>query len=964
MAMASEERRRALRDPPAAPRPGTEPAPPIKEPSRRRATTQGRGRSGSVLSTVKEASPDAAVLLETRHLLGGQMIHKRLFNWHDYYPLPDWVGLDTIMDKRGVDRVCSIDFSGLNINSNFVLWGRTLDLLPQLAEVDLSNNNRLYGSINAVTLPKVVKFNISNTRITGTIKELALRLPVVQDLTLDNSGISGSIAHLGSHAPEMRSLSVMNTTVSGRFVALNKRAPHLTHLNLSGSGVTGTLLDVVSIAPNTRFLDLSRSEITVNPNLTQAAHGCSKVEFLNLVQTPTAIEHEDKVAFMAACPALKDLRVSLAMPNTATVAGADGGAGGGLESTMCIDGLDEADWGKAQARLRFFARKTEILNQKNCLLDLQGAGKTDGVGVSGDLREVAHVEVPEPEIQPIRLSSQLQIDNPSDPLDSLLMRLNLLSRYGHKLRADSRSCDLETLLTLTPDELMTLGRDMRMKHPEAVRFRAGVQAAAYALVVGECEKRYHKLVACLVGNSEYQQQPLPNTPGNDVAAFADLLGRLGYETIVTATNCDGAALRSVVKEQLLPAVEPGCLVLFFFAGHGAQLALVEGQDPTNYLVGVDNDVVDPQALADASVAVPQLVEMIQGRLDGQGSCCLLLDTCRDGPHVELCAGKRGLAVPEFSPPLFAVMYSGSTGLVHPEDMAEGQTSTFCRKFIECCEETVDRAPTSIVHVMSKVSELMGNDYRTKGIPPLLLQAYEEKRAKLEQGSAWTSTRSIKGKVGKKVNWHPRVALEHFDGVECDDARLVRSLDLTNSYLRLQLSQIAPLLTSRLTTLVLARNPGVQGDLLWLKDCTSLAVVNVGHTAIGGDISVFARFSNLRELVMPETQAEGDIQTLEGLKELTVLNLRLCKRVTGSVFFLKPLLQMQEVDLRRTSVSGNVDIFRYHRALTKLSLSNTSVSGSVEGLKYCRRLRDVDLRGTEVTGTKDDFARAVPCFTTM
>lgn len=946
-------------DPP--PRSTTAPAPEIRAPPRRQAMEK-RGRSGSVLSVVKEASPDAAVLIEMRNLLGGDAIKRKLFNWQDYYPLIDWNNIDTVLDDKGMDRVRAIRFSGLEITSNFNVWGRTLDLLPFLEEVDISENSRLAGSINGVMLPKVVRLNMTNTSVGGTTKDISARLPMVQYLYADNSQITGAIAHLGKLVADFKEVSIRNTSVTGNFNTLQKLAPQWRLVCISGTQVAGDLRDVVSIAPNAKVLDLSRTGIRTD-SLCGVAHKCVHLEVLDLTLTPSTVAQEDKDAFLQMCPGVHDLKCAVRVPSPVTLA--DSGAEEAGAATMCIDGIDEADWERAQERLRFFTRKAEIQAQKGCLLDLLGAGKTAGVGVSDATMDIEHAEPPPiPEVQPMYLSTQLQLESPSDPLDALLLRLSLFSRYNHRLRADPRSCDFETLLTLTSEEVIMLARDMHMKHAEMLRFTEGVQQAAYNMVAQECDKRYNKLVACVIGNSTYERHPLPETPLNDVAAFVDLLGRLGYETVVQATDCDAGTLRATVEEQLLPAVEPECMVLFYFAGHGIQLAAgEEGEPPANFLVGTANDVTDVAALRDASFPVDDLVQMIQERLQGRGSCCLLLDTCSAGPHVQLSDGKRGLAVPDTAPPGFALMYSASTGLLEAE-ACQGQTSAFCSKFVQCCNESVGRTPTSIVKVMSKVAQLMGTDHLTKGLPPSLVQAYEEARLRRESGKAWTASRGIKGKVGKKVNWHTRVALEQFDGVETDDTRLVQTLDLTNSYLRMDLAKITPILTDSLTTLILSRNPGVQGDIVLLQNCPSLVVVDAGHTKLMGDISVFQNCPNLRELVMPETKVGGDIQTLSGLAGLVKLDLRVCRDVCGSVFFLKPCQALEEVNLRCTGVTGSVDVFRYMRELTKLSLSNTGVGGSVEGLLYCRRLKDVDLRTTQVTGSKDDFARRVPCFTTM
>ncbi|MDP2849161.1 MAG: LecA/PA-IL family lectin [Humidesulfovibrio sp.] len=133
---------------------------------------------------------------------------------------------------------------------------------------------------------------------------------------------------------------------------------------------------------------------------------------------------------------------------------------------------------------------------------------------------------------------------------------------------------------------------------------------------------FGRRTALVIGNGAYPSAPLRN-PVNDARDMASVLRSLGFEVIVR----ENATLRQMedAVDELWKRLRNGGAGLFFFAGHGLQVA------GRNYLVPVD-----------ARLTVEQDVKyrcmdagLVLGRMEnaGNGLNIVILDACRNNPYA-------------------------------------------------------------------------------------------------------------------------------------------------------------------------------------------------------------------------------------------------------------------------------------------------------------------------------------------
>ena len=128
-------------------------------------------------------------------------------------------------------------------------------------------------------------------------------------------------------------------------------------------------------------------------------------------------------------------------------------------------------------------------------------------------------------------------------------------------------------------------------------------------------------LALVIGNSSYQNSPLEN-PVNDATAISKTLADLGFQCqlLTNAKLRDMAAAIHTHGEKLARLKAVG---LFYYAGHGAQLAW------RNYLVPVDASIAKLEDLPQQTLELNSLLLSLKKAANPMN--VIILDACRDNP---------------------------------------------------------------------------------------------------------------------------------------------------------------------------------------------------------------------------------------------------------------------------------------------------------------------------------------------
>ena len=154
-------------------------------------------------------------------------------------------------------------------------------------------------------------------------------------------------------------------------------------------------------------------------------------------------------------------------------------------------------------------------------------------------------------------------------------------------------------------------------------------SAPYAWVWAQSEGTMKLLrapkVALVLGNSKYKEAPLKN-PANDAKAMADALKACGFDVTL---KMDGgkADMAAAVQAYVQTLTARKCIGLFYYAGHGIQLAW------RNYMLPVDADLDTLADIQKQGVEVNSLLEGITKAANPMN--VIILDACRDNPFGNL-----------------------------------------------------------------------------------------------------------------------------------------------------------------------------------------------------------------------------------------------------------------------------------------------------------------------------------------
>lgn len=160
-------------------------------------------------------------------------------------------------------------------------------------------------------------------------------------------------------------------------------------------------------------------------------------------------------------------------------------------------------------------------------------------------------------------------------------------------------------------------------------------------------------VALVVGNSTYKQAPLRN-PANDAKMMGEALKQTGFDVAVKLDAGRGEML-SAIQAYAQELAKKKCVGLFYFAGHGVQLAW------RNYLLPVDAVIDKTEDVQAQAVDVNSLLAGLTQAANPMN--LIILDACRDDPFgPDKRTDQKGLSQMD-APPSTLLAYATSPGNV-------------------------------------------------------------------------------------------------------------------------------------------------------------------------------------------------------------------------------------------------------------------------------------------------------------
>lgn len=150
-----------------------------------------------------------------------------------------------------------------------------------------------------------------------------------------------------------------------------------------------------------------------------------------------------------------------------------------------------------------------------------------------------------------------------------------------------------------------------------------VAALVAATAIAQAEKR----LAMVIGNSAYQHTSTLANPRNDATDIARLLGGLGFEVAVHI-DLGKAGMESKLRD-FSDRINGADVAVFFYAGHGLQVA------GTNYLVPVDARLASENDVERDALSLHDVMRAMEVRAR---SSVVMLDACRNNPLADRLRG--------------------------------------------------------------------------------------------------------------------------------------------------------------------------------------------------------------------------------------------------------------------------------------------------------------------------------------
>ena len=159
-------------------------------------------------------------------------------------------------------------------------------------------------------------------------------------------------------------------------------------------------------------------------------------------------------------------------------------------------------------------------------------------------------------------------------------------------------------------------------------------AYVWALSEGALKLIRTPRIALVIGNSKYQAAAVLTNPANDAKAIADTLKQAGFD-VTTKLDVSRGEMAAAIQAYAQTLAAKKCVGLFYFAGHGLQLAW------RNYLIPVDAAIDTLEDVAKQGIDVGSLIQGITKAANPMN--VIILDACRENPFGKAKIDQKGLS---------------------------------------------------------------------------------------------------------------------------------------------------------------------------------------------------------------------------------------------------------------------------------------------------------------------------------
>jgi Caspase domain len=132
-------------------------------------------------------------------------------------------------------------------------------------------------------------------------------------------------------------------------------------------------------------------------------------------------------------------------------------------------------------------------------------------------------------------------------------------------------------------------------------------------------------LALVIGNSNYQNATKLNNPSNDAHDLALVLRNLGFE-VTEKEDQTSDQIKTLIKEFGARLTEKKGVGLFYFAGHGVQIA------GKNYLIPIEAKNLRESSIEFEAVDVGRVLTQMEDADNGLN--IVILDACRSNPFIQ------------------------------------------------------------------------------------------------------------------------------------------------------------------------------------------------------------------------------------------------------------------------------------------------------------------------------------------